>query len=51
MSYTPTSTNVAATSHPRRGTSSLPRLLVELLEGTGVALNGASPYDIQVHDP
>lgn len=50
MSYPPTSTNVAATSRPRRGTSSLPRLLVELLEGTGVDVDGASPYDIQVHD-
>jgi len=38
------------TTRREHGVSSPPRLLVELLEGTGVNIDGNDPCDIQVHD-
>jgi cyclopropane-fatty-acyl-phospholipid synthase len=50
MPHSTGTSNVTVNSDHQRDTSSAPRLLVELLEGTGININGNGPCDIQVHD-
>jgi len=50
MSQSLDSGNITDTTRREHGVSSPPRLLVELLDGTGVNIGGNGPCDIQVHD-
>jgi len=50
MSQSLDSGNITDTTRREHGVSSPPRLLIELLEGTGVSIDGNGPCDIQVHD-
>jgi cyclopropane-fatty-acyl-phospholipid synthase len=50
VSYSLDSGSINDNTRREHGVSSPPRLLVELLEGTGVNIDGNDPCDIQVHD-
>ena len=50
MSHSLDSGKINDNTRHEHGVSLPPRLLVELLEGTGVNIDGNGPCDIQVHD-
>jgi cyclopropane-fatty-acyl-phospholipid synthase len=50
MSNLSDSNNLTASPGHPHGDTSPPRLLVDLLEATGVSINGKNPCDIRIHD-